>query len=198
MGLVRKSNMEKYWSQNRVISTPFFGCYMSKNTFQLLLANIHMNDITKYIPYGHQNHDPLFRIRPFHDMCKNRFKFVYSPECELSFDEGYCAYTDHLCIHLYNPQKPNKFHVKLFQVNEALSGYILGFEVYTGKQSVSMADQAMPLDVTCTKTTKLVLCLFASVDLLHKGHHCYMDNYYSSPEIFQELYDAETYACGTV
>ena len=38
----------------------------------------------------------------------------------------------------------------------------------------------------------------ASVDLLHKGHHCYMDNYYSSPELFWELYDAETYACGSV
>ena len=56
----------------------------------------------------------------------------------------------------------------------------------------------MPLDVTCTITTKLVLGLLDSVDLLHKGHHCYMDNYYSSPELFQELYDAETYACGTV
>ena len=70
MGLVGKSNMEKYWSQDRVISTPFFGRYMSKSTFQLLLANIHMNDNSKYIPYGHQNHDPLFKIRPFQDMCK--------------------------------------------------------------------------------------------------------------------------------
>ena len=151
-----------------------------------------MYDNSKYIPYGCQNHDPLFKIRPFHDMYKNRFKLVYSPEYELSFDEGCCVYKHCLCFCLYNPQKPNKFHTKLFQVNEALSGYILGFEVYTGKQSVSVADQAMPLDVTCTRTTKLVL------GLLHKGHHCYMDNYYSSPELFQELYDAETYACSTV
>ena len=131
-------------------------------------------------------------------MCKNWFKLVYSPECELSFDEGCCAYKGYLCFHLYNPQKPNKFHKKLFQVNEALSGYILGFEVYTGKQSVSVAGQAVPLDVTCTRTTKLVLGLLASVGLLHKGHLCYMDNYYSSPELFQELYDVETYACGTI
>ena len=151
MGLVRKSNMEKYLSQDRVISTPFFGHYMCKNTFQLLLASIHMNDNSKYIPYGHQNHDPLFKIRPFHDMCKNRFKLVYSPECEFSFDERCCAYKGHLHFCLYNPQKPNKFHIKLFQV--------------------------------CTRTTKLVLGLLASVDLLHKGCHYYMDNYYSSPEL---------------
>ena len=81
--------------------------------------------------------------------------------------------------------------------HEALCGYILGFEVYTEKQSVSVADQAKPLDVTCTRTTKLVLRLLACVDLLHKGYHYYMDNHYSSPELFQELYDAETYACGT-
>ena len=150
MGHVRKSNMEKYWCQDRAISTPFFGCYMSKNTFQLLLANIHMNDNSKYICYGHQNHDPLFKIRPFHNKCKNRFKLVYSPECELSFNEGHCAYKGGLHFHLYNPQKPSKFHTKLFQVNQALSAYILGFEVYTEKQSVSVADQATPLDVTCT------------------------------------------------
>ena len=74
------------------------------------------------------------------------------------------------CLHfcLYNPQKPTKLDIKLFQVTEALSGYILGFEIYTGKQSVSVADQAMPLDVTCTRTTKLVLGLLASVDLQKK------------------------------
>ena len=191
MGLVRKSNMEKYWSQDSYFNT-IFGFYMSKNTFQFLLANIHMNDNSKYIPYGRQNHGPLFKIRPFQDMCKNRFKLVYSPECELSYDEGYCAYKGCLHFCLYNLQKPNKFHVKLFKVNEALSGYILAFEVYREKQSVSVADQAMPLDVTCTRTTKLVLGLLASVDLLHKGHHCYMDNYHSSLELFQELYDAGT------
>ena len=101
------------------------------------------------------------------------------------FDEGCSAHNSNLCFHLYNPQNPNKFHMKIFQVNEALSGYILRFEVYTGKQSVSVADQAMPLDIGCIRTTELVQGLLASVDLLHKGHHCYMDNYYSSPELFQ-------------
>ena len=134
--------MEKYWSQDRVISTPFFGHYMSKNTFQLLLANIHMNDNSKYIPYGHQNHDSLFKIRPFHDMCKTGSNwYIY---LNVNSHLIKCAYKGCLHFCLYNSQKPSKFHIKLFQVNEALSGYILGFEVYTGKQSVSVAGQAMP------------------------------------------------------
>ena len=46
--------------------------------------------------------------------------------------------------------------------------------------------------------TKIVLGLLETTNLLDKGHHVYMDNYYSSPELFLELYYRETYACGTV
>ena len=39
----------------------------------------------------------------------------------------------------YNPSKPVKFEVnylnlKLFEVNDARTGYCLGFDVYTGKE----------------------------------------------------------------
>ena len=43
-----------------------------------------------------------------------------------------------------------------------------------------------------------MLGLLESTNLLDKGHHVYMDNYYSSPELFSELYFRQTYACGTV
>ena len=93
--------------------------------------------------------------------------------------------------------KPNRFHIKLFQVSEAASGYILGFLVYTGKNTSCVSNFSKPLDPDCTKTTKVVLGLLESSKLLDKGHHIYMDNYYSSPELFHELYYHETYACGT-
>ena len=48
------------------------------------------------------------------------------------------------------------------------------------------------------KTTRIVLGLLQSADFLDKGHHVYMDNYYTSPELFSELYYRQTYACGTV
>ena len=43
-----------------------------------------------------------------------------------------------------------------------------------------------------------MLGLIESTNLLDKGHHVYMDNYYSRPELFSELYFRQTYACGTV
>ena len=47
-------------------------------------------------------------------------------------------------------------------------------------------------------TMKIVLGLLEQCKLLDKGHHIYMDNYYTSPELTEELYYHQTYCCGTV
>ena len=37
-----------------------------------------------------------------------------------------------------------------------------------------------------------------STGLLDKGHHVYMDNYYTGTELFEELHFRNTHACGTI
>ena len=44
MGLVKKPDLEKYWNTNTKAQVPFFGQYMSRNRFQSLLWNFHVND----------------------------------------------------------------------------------------------------------------------------------------------------------
>ena len=197
MGLVQKSELEKYWQMNSTTKIPFFGKYMSRNRFQALLWNIHVNDDTQNPPRNHPDHDPLCKIRPFVDMVQRNFLYAYKPSKRLSFDEACCPFKGRVKFRVYNPMKPNRFHIKLFQVSEASSGYILGFHVYTGKDSSDVSYLSKPLDDSCTKMTKTVLGLLEQTKLLDKGHHIYMDNYYSSPELFDELYYRQTYACGT-
>ena len=197
MGLVQKSELEKYWQMNSTTKIPFFGKYMSRNRFQALLWNIHVNDDTQNPPRNHPDHDPLCKIRPFVDMVQRNFLYVYKPSKRLSFDEACCPFKGRVKFRVYNSMKPNRFHIKLFQVSEASSSYILGFHVYTGKDSSDVGNLSKPLDDSCTKMTKTVLGLLEQTKLLDKGHHIYMDNYYSSPELFDELYYRQTYACGT-
>ena len=197
MGLVNKSELEKYWSLNSNTKIPFFGKYMSRNRFQAILWNLHVNDDSHNPRPSQPGHDPLCKIQPFVDMVQRNFLYVYKPRKELSFDEACCPFKGRVRFRVYNPMKPNHFHIKLFQVSEAASGYILGFHVYTGKDTSCVSNFSKPLDPDCTKTTKVVLGLLESSKLLDKGHHIYMDNYYSSPELFHELYYHETYACGT-
>ena len=198
MGLVKKPDLEKYWVTKTKTHIPFFGQYMSRNRFQSILWNFHVNDDSNNPAPGRPGHDPLAKIRPFVDMVERNFLYAYKPSKVLSFDEACCPFKGRLRFRVYNPMKPNRFHIKLFQVSEAQSGYIVGFHIYTGKSGPCISNASRPLDQEVTKTTKIVLGLLESTNLLDKGHHIYMDNYYSSPELFSELYYRETYSCGTV
>ena len=71
-------------------------------------------------------------------------------------------------------------------MSESSSGYIIGFEVYTGNGTSSAADLANPMDKECSRTTTLVLALLEKFKLLKKGHCLYTDNYYSSSELFEK------------
>ena len=196
---MRKSNISKYWSKSNNQETPFFGKYLSKNSFQLLLANFHINDNTKEVRRGRPGHDPLFKVRPLVNLLSERFKLIYRPNQFLSFDESSMPWKGRLFFRCYNPRKPAKFHIKFFSVCEAESGYVLGFDIYCGKKNdFSAENQAEVLDPECTKTTKVVMGLMASTGLLDSGYFLFMANFYSSPELYEELHYRSTFAAGTV
>jgi hypothetical protein len=198
MGLVEKSDVQHYWMTDACQETPFFKKYMSRDRFLAILSNFHLTNNADQVPRGQDGFDPLFKVRPFVTHVLNRSIDVYSPEQDLSFDEATCPWKGHLRFRVYNPAKPTKFGIKLYQVCEATSGYTIGFDIYTGSAPCVEYADALDIDPDCTKTTKVVLGLLGRCGLLDNGHHVYLDNYYTSPELFSELYLLNTYACGTL
>ena len=89
----------------------------------------------------------------------------------------------------YLPKKPTKFGIKVFVNSEAKTGYVLSFDIYTGK--VVSRDKS-------TSVCHSVVVMHLLESYLGKGHWVFMDNYYSSPKLFAELYTKNTYATGTV
>ena len=76
------------------------------------------------------------------------------------------------------------------------SSYIVSFDVHTGKSS--HVSDAVCVDAHSTTMTKTVLTVLQSAGLLDKGYRVYFDNYYTSPELLEELLYRNTVACGTV
>ena len=177
---------------------PLFGHYMSRNHFQNILWNLHVSDPDETNPLREEaNHDPLFLVRPMVDMMQRNFHTKYRPGKELSLDESTCPFKGRVHFKCYNPKKPNRFHIKLFMVSELSTGYICGFEVYTG--DASGQSQGVVQEVQdASKTSCTVLGLLDSVQLLDMGHHVYFDNYYNRPDLIDLLYKRKTHACGTV
>ena len=71
-------------------------------------------------------------------------------------------------------------------VSEPITGYICGFEVYTGDASGQSQGNAQDVQ-DASKTSCTVLGLLDSVQLLDMGHHVYFDNYYNSPDLIDLL-----------
>ena len=94
-------------------------------------------------------------------------------------------------------KKPNRFHIKPFMVSEPSTGYICGFEVYTGDASGQSQGNTQELQ-DASKTSCIVLGLLDSVQLLDMSHQVYFDNYYNSPTLTDLLYKRKTPARGTV
>ena len=118
---------------------------------------------------------------------------------DLSFDEGCMPFQGRVEFRCYNSSKPGKYHVKLFEVNDEWTGFCLGFDVYTSKQHTTVyAQNVWLLDPSCNQRTKIIMGLMDSTGLLDKGHHVYMDNYYTSPKPFEELHFRNIFACGTI
>ncbi|XP_060553795.1 piggyBac transposable element-derived protein 4-like [Ruditapes philippinarum] len=203
MGLVRKSDIAQYWSTKECVNTSFFGKYMTRNRFHLILSNLHIVDNNLAVPEGQPGFDKLFKVRPFIQMLHKNF-LKYEPERDINFVEGLCPFKGRVHYRVYNPMKPNQFGIKLYQVCEAKSGYTIGFDVYHGDRDVIQYTEALEDEDTqgsyidLSTTTKIVIGMLAFCGLLSKGYHIYMDNNYTSPELMEELDLLNTYACGTL
>ena len=131
------------------------------------------------IPLG--NKDRLIVVRPVLEYIRDRCKTLIVPSKNLSLDEGMMPYKGRLSIKVYNPKKPKKYGVKFFFVTESNTGYDIDFSIYSGVFS------------TLRDT------VFGLVDRFrNQGYHLFMDNYYNSVSLAQELCDEGIHVIGTL
>lgn len=82
------------------------------------------------------------------------------------------------------------FQKQVWEKADSSNGYVHQFQVYTGRAGNPDGEREVGL------AGRVVLDL--TRDMLHKNHHVYMDNFFSSPTLFSRLLHDGIYACGTV
>ena len=189
-GIVKKPSIYSYHATNQLISTPFFGKCISRDRFALLLKYLHFTDTAS---------DPTFKFKEVLDILLQRFNSSYVPKQNISIDESLLLWKGRLKWKRYIPLKRARFGIESYILAETDTGYVWDLFVYTGKQTKydfeieGLSDEKVK---TLTKPTKIVLRLMQS--LLNKGYTLGIDNFYTSPELFEILLDNETDAIGTV
>ncbi|UYV82776.1 USP34, partial [Cordylochernes scorpioides] len=188
MSLVKKPGMKDYWSTHRFLKNAFCqSINMPRTLFMRILSMLHLNDNSKYIEYGKPGHDRLFKIRPVLESLIYSFGNAYTPQQNLTIDEAMCPFRGRVGFRVYIKGKPHKYGIKIFQISEAVSGYAYNLDIYTGKDPEQPEHNSIP-----NLVDRLAKRFYG------QGYHIYFDRWFSSPELFDKLWEKKTLAVGTV
>ena len=185
MGLIVIDYLEDYWSTDPMYKLPFYTAVMKKERFCLILSFFHLCNNDQMVPRGHPKHDPIFKIRKFVDSLTNNFKSVFHPGKNVAIDEAMVAWRGPLSFRVFNSNKPEKCGIKVFELCDSSTAYCCNLEFYTGEQESSD-------DATLEIVSRLIS------PYLECGRTLYVDNFYTSPDLFTYLREKNTLACGTM
>lgn len=131
--------------------------------------------------------DKLAKVQPVIDHMISKFRNLWTPHSEISIDEQMIGTRCWIGFIQYMPAKPVKFGVKNWVLADSAYPYVCNFQIYTGRDE---------------RTREHGFAKRVVMDLLDpyldKGYRLYVDNFYSSPHLFKELFERNTLACGTV
>lgn len=183
----KKNALKLYWTTDPLLVTPIFPKMFSQDRFLILLRMLHFDDNVLA-----QGGDKLYKLRTVIETTRRKFLSSYSPDQNIAIDESLMLWKGRLGFRQYIPKKRKRFGIKFFVMCDSKSGFVLDFIVYTGKGTQYETDDNDQSGVT-SKVVKTLLRPF-----LNNNHVLYVDNWYSSPELFGWLKEKSTGACGTV
>ncbi|KAJ8939480.1 hypothetical protein NQ318_022534 [Aromia moschata] len=185
MGNIRINRLQDYWKKDELFAIPGLQKHMSRNRFMLIMRCLHFSkNPTKEDDPGYG--DRLHRIRFLQDYFNRRMAEVYYPGKQLSLDESMVLLRGRLGFRQFIKGKKHKFGMKLYILAEP-NGLTLRCFVYSGAQG--------ELGGT-GHAEKVVMSLMKGLE--NKGHALYMDNFYNSVTLCQQLLQNKTYVTGTL
>jgi len=187
MGHELKDTLHDYWSRLRQLHNPFYGETMTRDRFLHILRFLHFADNSQRPDEG-EEYDRLWKLRTVFDKLNEAYAKFYNPSEHLAVDEVIVKFKGRVIFRQYIPKKRKRFGIKIYKLCDE-SGYTYDMRVYLGRDSHSATD-----DMTATHAT--VRHLTSRVQGL--GHKIFMDNFFSSPRLFDDLDRRKINSCGTV
>lgn len=187
MGYTKRPTIQSYWTTDELFVIPAFSKILSVNRFLLISKFLHFSDNSQAVPGNKLN-----KLQTVIDHLKLKFKTLYSPGEHLAADESLMLWKGRLHWKQFIKDKAAKWGIKSYELCESdgiARGYLVDFNVYTGKSDVP---HAIPV------TQKAILDLVDNDGLRHCGRKLYMDRFYSSPELYIKLKKLGFNSCGTV
>ena len=190
MGIIKLPKLELYWQKRKwFFDIPSFNKVMARDRFYQIWRYLHFCDETKAPQNEDPNRDKLYKIRPLLTKVLHNFESNYVPDKILSIDESMIPFKGRIGFRQFIQSKRTRFGIKVWVLAESNTGYIPRLQIYTGKDRENEPGEV-------GQGMRVVNDLIVPYE--HKGYHLYVDNFYTSPELFKSLFDRDVYACGTL
>ena len=174
LGIIHYPSRKHIWSTGPSGSV-FIRKIMSKDRFEQILKCWHYRDYSRYteaeILEGKAS-DPFWPVAEFCDLLANQFNYFWAPAQGVDIDEQCIPWKGRHKCRCYNPSKPEKWHFKIFSLNDSRSGYQLNFYPYRGKAEVR------PDGVSATAFPAHIL--LHNEKYHHRNYILYTDNWFTS------------------
>ena len=177
-GVFRLPSLNLHWKKGKAYSSGMVRHCLSRDRYDELNCFFHAYNNNAIFP---NTNDRIIKIRTLKEYFINQYQKVYIPKRHLSIDEGMMPHKGQLGFKVYLPDKPHKYGIKVYMLCEADSGFVYNFDIYHGVGNT---------------TSGLVIDLLKN--LKNKGYFVFMDNFYNSVKLSQELINAGIHSCGTL
>ncbi|KAE9521970.1 hypothetical protein AGLY_017629, partial [Aphis glycines] len=185
MGSLKFPRVRMYWEEtfriNIVANT------MTRDRFFQLRSNLHIID-NNSIPIN--NKDKFIKVRPLYDLIKKKCNSLVK-ERNLSVDEQMVPFKGTLSVKQYMKGKPCPWGIKIY-VLAGQSGTVNDFLLYQGGSTEINSDLQKQFGIGGATVLQL------TEGVKKNSHFLYFDNFFSSFQLFERLYQKGIYAAGTI
>jgi hypothetical protein len=192
MGVVKLPSRAMHW-QNGIFNQSYVTTVMPRNRFDSIIACWHWVNTAPFTDAerGAKNRQNSFwSIIGVVDILRTLFKKYYRLFQSCDIDEQTIGFKGRHRAKCYNPNKPQKWHFKVYVLSCAVTCYMYDFLMYQGK------DERRPNGLSATVYP--VWALMQDVILHCKNHILYIDNWYTGLEVVEICRKWGIHVTGTV
>jgi Transposase IS4 len=113
MGIHPLPHYSNYWSSDDKLRVDAVSSVMSKSRYEKLSQYFHLNNSSRQERKGHDDYDPLYKVRPIMNLIERNIAELFLPGKNISIDEAMIGFNGRLSFKQYIKGKPNPWGIKV-------------------------------------------------------------------------------------
>ena len=188
MGHSLRVRLADYWSTAENYYTPFYSSTMKRDRYWHILRFLHFTDNRNDTHNTDKNFGRMWKMRNVFEIINRTFSKFYNPTEHLAVDEVVVLFQGRVVFKHCVPKKREGFGMKIYKLCDS-NGYTYDLKVDFGNGRQSAAQRLTAAHAIVTELTRKVE---------GRGHKLYVNSFFSSPALFDDLTKKKINCCGTV